>query len=117
MVITNGVSYFPTLNAASARRLHADDVTVLAVGVGARIDLSELRAIASEPVCVNVIANARFMYEQEALRALIERKTCDGQPVLLIYKIMPASYVSFIKQLLHLQAPYAYLAMSSLDLD
>lgn len=76
IVVTDGQSGNPSATAAAATRAHDADITVIAVGVGSGVNVNELKTIASEPVCMNVI---RLDFEEfESLKHIIEKRACDA---------------------------------------
>ena len=77
IVVTDGKSNQPSLTISSANRVHDHDITMIAVGIGASIDLQELEVIASEPECLHLFLLKDFT-EVESLKYSIEKRTCDG---------------------------------------
>jgi hypothetical protein len=82
IVITDGQSANPTLTAQAAKRAHDADISLISVGVGGAVD-TELRAIASDPVCLNVIMLTGFN-EFQSLKDIIEKRTCDAPIIISI---------------------------------
>lgn len=77
IVVTDGKSNNPSLTIASANVAHDHDITMIAVGIGASIDIRELEVIASEPECLHLFLLKDFT-EVESLKYAIEKRTCDG---------------------------------------
>ncbi|ESN97757.1 hypothetical protein HELRODRAFT_177819 [Helobdella robusta] len=77
IVITDGASNFYNLTLDKAAELHQEDITVIAVGVGASVNREELTAIATEPSCRNVFYLDGYFDLQE-LKDTIEKKTCEA---------------------------------------
>jgi uncharacterized protein YegL len=80
IVVTDGESNNAQLTIEAAKRVHDADITVISVGVGAAKD-TELRVIASDPVCLHVIMLTNFN-EFDSLNAIIEKRTCDA-PIII----------------------------------
>ena len=53
------------------------DPCVCFPGIGEKIDMNELTAIASDPVCLHLFLLKDFS-EVESLKYAIEKKTCEG---------------------------------------
>jgi len=81
IVVTDGQSASPPLTVTAARRVHDDDITTFAIGVGSGVYLPELNAIASDPVCLHLFLLSGFN-DIEGLKSAIEKRTCDA-PVIM----------------------------------
>jgi len=81
LVLTDGRSNEPPKTVIEALKVHDDDITVFAVGVGSSVDLNELEVIASDPLCIHLFLLSGFN-EIEALKSAIEKRTCDA-PVIV----------------------------------
>ncbi len=78
IILTDGKSVEPPQTVMEALRASAADINMLAIGVGAHVDLNELEAIASDPMCLNLFL-LRGFDEVEDLKYAIERRTCAGR--------------------------------------
>lgn len=56
---------------------YSDLCVVFYTGVGSKVDLNELTAIASDPTCLHLFLLKDFD-EVESLKYAIEKKTCEG---------------------------------------
>lgn len=61
---------------AAANRVHAADITMLAIGVGTNVNNIEMEAIASDPVCLNLFS--LDFSDLDSLFYAIESRACEG---------------------------------------
>ena len=77
IVLTDGKSNEPSQTVMEAMKAHDAGITMMAIGVGDNLDMNELEAIASEPLCLHLFILDDFT-EVDDLKYVIEKRTCEG---------------------------------------
>ena len=78
IVITDGVSYQPTLTSAEAEAAKAAGISVFAIGVGPSVDLGELKGIASDPAD-NFMFSVTDFDALDSIKGVMAVKTCNAR--------------------------------------
>jgi von Willebrand factor type A domain len=81
IVLTDGASDNPSLTLAAAKRMHDANIVAFAIGVGDRLNIIELTAIASSPTCTYLILLNSGFAEIGGLISVVEKKACEGKNI------------------------------------
>ena len=79
IVVTDGMSTVPHLTIAEAKKLHAMNVTVFAIGISSAVNEAELRGIASNPKNVIIVEDFQSLKKihSQALNGACEGMHCS----------------------------------------
>ena len=80
-VLTDGESVNEQKTIEEAELCHEDGINMFAVGVGSSLNMDELEAVASDPVCMHLILLDGFT-EFESLSNTIQERTCEA-PIII----------------------------------
>ena len=93
VVITDGMSMDTKATRQEAKKLHALGVNVFAIGVGHQFDLSELKAIASDPEN-NVYQVSSYSSLANIVKAF-NVKTCEGKLQRCFFNLIKNQWFTF----------------------
>ena len=79
IVVTDGKSTVTPLTIAEAKKLHAMNVTVFAIGISSKVNEAELRGIASNPKNVIIVEDFQYLKKihSQALNSACEGMHCS----------------------------------------
>lgn len=76
IVITDGRSDYPLKTKIEADLTHRAGISVMALGIGAKVDREELEVIASKD---DYVFNAESFEALDTLKKILALKTCEGK--------------------------------------